>query len=121
MDNIKDFIAKELDADMDTKIAGANEMSKMMYRGKMYTLISDYIREVITTLMEEEKEGGINITLDLMKFTDSAIVRAVKIIFKEDLEVRESVRNDNRYIGFYLDDTLIFEYGYGDESKHQKI
>lgn len=121
MDNIKDFIAKELDADMDTKIAGANEMSKMMYRGKMYALISDYIREVITTLMEEEKEGGINITLDLMKFTDSAIVRAVKIIFKEDLEVRESVRNDNRYIGFYLDDTLIFEYGYGDESKHQKI
>lgn len=118
MDNIKDFIAKELGADMDAKIVGVNEMSKMMYRGKMYALISDYIREVITTLMEE---GDINITLDLMEFTDSAIVRAVKIIFKEDLEVRESVRNENRYIGFYLDDTLIFEYGYGDESKHQKI
>lgn len=119
MDNIKDFIAKELGIDMDVKIADVNEMSEMTHRRKMYTLISDCIQEIITALME--KEGKTGITLKRMELTNLEIVKAVKIIFKEDLEVRKSVRNDYRYTGFYLGDTLIFEYGYGDESKHQKI
>lgn len=119
MDNIKDFIAKELGIDMDIKIVGVNEMSEMIHRRKMCALISDCIREIITALIE--KEGKIDITLKLMELTNLEIVRAIKIIFKEDLEVRKSVRSNNRYTGFYLGDTLIFEYGYGDESKHQKI
>ena len=119
MDNIKDFVARELGIDMDVKIASANEMSEIIHRRKMYALISDCIREIITALME--KEGKIDITLELMELTNLEIVRAIKIIFKEDLEIRKSVRNNNRYIGFYLGNTLIFEYGYGDESKHQKI
>ena len=119
MNNTKDFVAKKLGIDMDVRVVGVNEMSEMIHRRKMYALISDCIREIITALME--KEGKIDITLELMELTNLEIVRAVKIIFKEDLEVRKSVRNDNRYTGFYLGDTLIFEYGYGDESKHQKI
>ena len=119
MDNIKDFVARELGIDMDVKIASVNEMSEMIHRRKMYALISNCICEIITALME--KEGKIDITLELMELTNLEIVRAIKIIFKEDLEIRKSVRNNNRYIGFYLGNTLIFEYGYGDESKHQKI
>lgn len=119
MDNIKDFIAKELGTGMDTKNVDADETLEMMHRGKMHILISDYIREIITALIE--REGEIDITLELRESTNLEIVRAVKIIFKEDLEVRKSVRNDNIYVGFCLDDILIFEYGYGDESKHQKI
>lgn len=119
MNNIKDFVAKELGIDMDVRVVGVNEMSEMIHRRKMYALISDCIREIITALME--KEGKIDITLKLMELANLEVVRAVKIIFKEDLEVRKSVRNDNSYTGFYLGDTLIFEYGYGDESKHQKI
>ena len=98
MIGISDFIKKEIDRE---------EFYIKIHRDKMKQLMSDTLKEAIEVLIKSDKG-----TPKLMESLNKELIKAIKVIFKEDLIVKTSQKDDKVYMGFYLDDELIFEYGY---------
>lgn len=98
MMGISDFIKKEINRE---------EFLYKIYRDKMKQLISDTLKEAIEGLIKSDKG-----TPKLMESLNKELIKAIKVIFKEDLIVKTSQKDDKVYMGFYLDDELVFEYGY---------
>lgn len=86
-----------------------------LHRGKMKSLISTLLNEGISTLIEKEIND-----IEILENLNKELISAVKIIFKEDLELRERDSEGKHYFGFYLDNELIFECGYNEVDENHK-
>lgn len=91
------------------------KMLEKLHKGKMKSLISELLKEAIEGLMRKQLSSPV-----IMETLNKELISAVKIIFKEDLELKEHDEADKHYFGFYLDDKLIFEYGYIQEDENDK-
>lgn len=98
------------------------EVMDELHREKMKMLISELIEEAIGALIKRKMDSK-----EMMDSLNQELLGAVKVIFKEDLELREHDSDNNHYFGFYLDDKLIFEYGYcedeieDDKTEHKTL
>ena len=100
-----------------------NELKELMndiHIKKMKSLISGLLGEPISVLMENNIDS-----VSFMNKINEELLGAVKVIFKENLELREHDLDNKHYFGFYLGDELIFEYGYytdkEDKTEHKLL
>lgn len=115
MESIKDFINKEIGVESKTEIIHKkNVLNKEerqqfdeIHEAKMYNTISDLLKEAMEALMKREY-----VTKPLMRGLNEELIRAVNIIFKEELRVVETCKDDKEFMRFYVDKVCVFEYGY---------
>ena len=76
---------------------------------KMYYLISEFLKQQVNMLMKAADDLNTMILEELNEYS----IKMINYIFKEEPVIRKRfVKAEGRvYYGFYIDETLIFEYG----------